>query len=40
MKYKNKLERLRMKQNWWEKLPESDRRASGLTRKPGSIKTA
>lgn len=37
MKYKKKLERLKLKQNWWDKLPQSVK--NGLTR-PGSIKTA
>ena len=37
MKYKKKLERLRLKQNWWDKLPQSEK--NGLTR-PGSIKTS
>ena len=36
MKYKNKLEILRQKQNWWSKLPTSVQKA---TTKPGSIKT-
>ena len=33
MKYKNKLEFLRQKQNWWSKLPASVQKA---TTKPGS----
>jgi hypothetical protein len=37
MKYKKKLEWLKMKQNWFDKLPRSMQAA--LTR-PGSIKTA
>ena len=36
MKYKNKLEFLRQKQNWWSKLPTSVQKA---TTKPGLIKT-
>lgn len=33
MKYKKKLENLKMRQNWWDKLPNSVKH--GLTR-PGS----
>ena len=36
VKYKNKLEILRQKQNWWSKLPASVQKA---TTKPGSVKT-
>lgn len=35
MKYKKRLENLKMRQNWWDKLPQSVK--SGLTR-PGSEK--
>ncbi len=34
MKYKNKLERLRMKQAWWDKLPQAVKRS---TKRPGGI---
>ncbi len=36
MKYKKRLEYLRQKQNWWDKLPEREKAA---TTRPGSIKT-
>lgn len=36
MKYKRKLEFLRQKQAWWEKLPQG---VKDSTTKPGSIKT-
>ena len=36
MKYKNKLSWLKMKQNWYDKLPQSVKNA--LTR-PGSVNT-
>lgn len=36
MKYKKKLEWLKAKQNWWDKLPQSDKNS---TTRPGSIKT-
>jgi len=35
MKYKKLVEKLKMAQNWWDKLPESEKAA--LTR-PGSVK--
>lgn len=35
MKYKKLVEKLKMAQNWWDKLPESEK--SALTR-PGSVK--
>lgn len=34
MKYKNKLERLRMKQAWWDKLPQAEKHS---TTRPGGI---
>lgn len=34
MKYKAKLERLRLKQNWWDKLPQS---VKNSTTRPGGI---
>lgn len=36
VKYKNKLEFLRQKQAWWNKLPTSVQKS---TTKPGSVKT-
>lgn len=36
MKYKKKLEYLKQKQLWWERLPQS---VKDSTKKPGSIKT-
>lgn len=36
MKYKHKVEYLKAKQLWWERLPEREKNA---TTKPGSIKT-
>lgn len=36
VKYKNKLEFLRQKQNWWDKLSSSVQNA---TTRPGSVKT-
>jgi hypothetical protein len=35
IKYKKLVEKLKMTQNWWDKLPESEKAA--LTR-PGSVK--
>lgn len=35
MKYKKLVEKLKMAQSWWDKLPESEKAA--LTR-PGSVK--
>ena len=35
IKYKKLVEKLKMDQNWWDKLPESEKPA--LTR-PGSVK--